>query len=219
MASASNVVLPEQSPWNEGQARITEMEWALRLNCYNSISNHITPPLVGTEVTQSMVQTETVGMSLDDIGFHGHTEDELDKDQTGEKKKSRYSNVRGQGRRGRGLKSGRGSRGASRGRQEVKQVNGLKGKRNQSFSQNSSKGSPQQARQFSFYRQGRSGYSQTKVRGCGQLSKTDTDGMKMTGRRQASMSNVNTSGVSKSRSRNFRKRGSRERGVKTRSQS
>ena len=140
------------------------MEWAMRFNSYQSISNHVSPQFVGGDVSQDIVQTEVVGVSLDDVGYHGH-EDGGVENNTGEKGsgKPERGGFRGRGRRGRGSLRGRGA--ASRG-------GGTSGK-NQSekdIAEGKGKGlsgtvSPQKSGAFSFFKRGR---QKTVVRGRGQ---------------------------------------------------
>ena len=217
IAPPSNSSKSAQSPWNEGQSRITEMEWALRFNSYQSISNHIPPPFVGADVAQNIVETEVVGVSLDDVGFHGHEEGDMVNNtaEKGSDKSGRGSlrgrgSFRGRGRRGRGSWRGRGAasrgRGTSGGNQSDKGKNNVGGRGRGS----NSPGSPQKSGAFSFFKRGRLGFSQTSTRGRGQANS------KAPGRQGF----TNASGTSQraKRGRPF-KISKRGRGVKTRSQS
>ena len=140
------------------------MEWDMRFNSYQSISNHVPPKFVGDGTSHDIVQTEVVGVSLDDVGFHGHDESGVGNN-AGEKSgdKPERGGFRGRGRRGRGALRGRGA--ASRGgvtsgteQRENDRDNAGGGRKSVG-----SPGSPQKSGTFSFFKRGR----QKVVRGRG----------------------------------------------------
>ena len=174
-------------PFVDTQQKMTETEWQLRFHSYRSISNHVPPAFnpAGLELGQNVIETETVGVSLDDIGYGENSMDKTDHSE--EKTKTIRGCYRGRGhglagRRGRG----RGQRGKVLVKGKVLSVSGRsrgrgrgavrsRGKSNTSRGSSSSRGrgkrlsisqgSPLQLGPFSFFKRGRVGYRGARARG------------------------------------------------------
>lgn len=214
IAPPSNAMKMVQPYWNDShsEARRSDTEWAMWFQSYKSMSDNIQPPFLGGDMTQTIVQTETVGESLDDIGAHDSQESDASLE---EKKKSARGSrgggrwLRKRGQRGRGLARGRpsSSRGrgssvtrgrgssATRGRGRSPRGTGASGARGRPVS--ASEGSPQKSGTFSFYKRGRVGYSRTRTRsGRGKGfsgAASIAEAVKTSDRHQAAVSNTGTS--------------------------
>ena len=143
---------------------MTETEWSLRFESYQSVSNDPPPQHhpVEFQIGQNVVETETVGVSLDDIGFYhqesNNADDELEKE-TKAAEKSRKGNSKKRGGSSKKIVKGKGVP-ATKGKKTVgskRQSNsssGTKSSHDKGSNVKASKGATKSSVQFSFFKRG-----------------------------------------------------------------
>ena len=146
---------------------MTETEWSLRFQSYQSVSNNPPPPHhpVEFQIGQNVVETETVGVSLDDIGFYHQESNNADHEPEKETKtaeKRHRGNSKGRGGSSKKIVKGKGVP-ATKGKKTVgskRQSNsssGTKSSHDKGSNVKTSKGATKGSGQFSFFKRGTPG--------------------------------------------------------------
>ena len=206
---------------------MTETEWSLRFQSYQSVSNDPPPPRyhpVGFEIGQNVVETETVGVSLDDIGFYhqesNNADNETEKEtNSAEKFKSRKGNSKKRGGSSKKIVKGKGVP-ATKGKKTVgskRQSNsssGTKSSHDRGSNVKASKGATKGSGQFSFFKRGtgtgsspstsRKSAAKASVKSVksavNQKPETENKGAKRSGRGKAANKETAGKGTSKNKS-------------------